>query len=141
MYGSTTSMSTSDAMAALRKKGCVKAIVHFSGGNDEGGADGFTFLTADGTKIEMDMRTEAHQDWDTKKWVVYTWEGREQKSRPATDVEIEDARLREVLEQPIYDQYGSFAGEFYVSGECTWDVATGKAEMHGHYEYTTGEDF
>jgi hypothetical protein len=150
MYGTTTDMSTRDAMAALRKQGFVTAIVHFSGGNDEGGADGFVGVKADGEQVRIDG-SDARQDqeydpvsqtWKSTGWVVHSWgQDRSYTTRPATPEEIEHARICEVLEGPIYDQYGSFAGEFYVDGTCTWDVATGKAEMHGHYQSMVGEDF
>lgn len=139
-----TDMSTNEAMTILRQRGIVKVDVHFSGGNDEGGADRFTATTADGTEVDLGFDTHAYRDstydtttrsWRHGSWVVGSWdqETRKHSTRPATDAEVESARLRDALESPIYAEYGSFAGEFYVDGTCTWDVATGKSEMHGEY--------
>lgn len=138
-----------NAMQTLRNLDVAKVKVHFSGGNDEGGADGVDFFDAAGEKVTglPEGNAYAERDWDSTTrtygpatWTVYvgpTWKDR----RPATDEEVAATRLHEILASPIYSEYGTFAGEFYVEGTCTWDVATGKYEMHGHYESRSWEEF
>lgn len=41
-------MERSEVFALLAAKGAAKAVVHFSGGNDEGGVDGIELLDKDG---------------------------------------------------------------------------------------------
>ena len=147
-----TKMSTTEAMNVLRSRGIVKVDVHFSGGNDEGGADGFTAFDAEGKEVALDLDSNAYEDqefdpatkrWKPIGWTVHSFDPVERKhgKRPATPEEIEIARLRDALEAPIYEEYGGFAGEFYVDGTCTWDVAAGRSEMHGSYGHMTYDDF
>lgn len=42
--------------------------------------------------------------------------------------------LYEKLSEPIYDKYGSFAGEFYVSGDLIYDVKKRKI-VWGNEDY------
>lgn len=133
------------ALGALRSRNIVKVVVHFSGGNDEGGADEITGTTADGQTVNL-KGSNAHRgskfnsvtrQWEDTGWVVYDQTG----ERPATPDEIASSDLSDILESPVYDEYGSFAGEFYVSGTVTWDVATGRVKMErneemSHYEYS-----
>lgn len=135
-------MNQHQAMVALRERGVAKVVVHFSGGNDEGGADLTEFFDAADEKVEVPRsRATEDQRYDqaTRRWLSAGWVVNERApdgergwtQRPATDDEILLAQLDRVLEEPIYDRYGSFAGDFEVYGTVTWDVATGKHEMHG----------
>lgn len=150
MYDYTPTQSeVYEAMQTLKGLGVAKVEVHFSGGNDEGGPDDVTFLDADGNKVEGPRDPNVYQDrqWDEvtrsygePQWTAYVgpkWNDR----RPATDEEIAASKLHGVLASPIYAEYGSFAGEFYVDGTCTWDVATAKSETHGRYESRVWEEF
>lgn len=141
-YNTITPAQEREALAALRSRGIARVEIYFSGGNDEGGADGVNYLDANGNKIDS-LSSDAHQDWQTKKWVVTTY-NREKggyDTRDATAEEVTLAQLNEVLEAPIYDRWGSFAGEFYVDGTLTWDVASGTHEMHGQEQVSTWESF
>ena len=40
-------------------------------------------------------------------------------------------RLAEALSQPVYDEYGGFAGEFEVEGRVIWDVSKATVSMEG----------
>lgn len=50
-----------------------------------------------------------------------------------------DDEFIEALEAPIYDEYGSFAGDFSVYGTLVWRVATRTVRMMGEersdYDY------
>lgn len=122
------------AFTLLRDRGFTKVVVEFSGGNDEGGADAVTATTKDGLLVPLvssayHMRYTRHQDggWEDvdEGWIIYENSDR----RPATDQEIEMGSLLELLEQPVYDEYHTFAGDFEVQGTVTWDVATGTVTM------------
>lgn len=153
MYGNTTQADTRAAMQTLRDRGVAKVVIQFSGGNDEGGADGVDFLDADGNKVEgIDNGAHVYENetWDSvnrryvsQGWIVSAYnraEGR-YEDREATADEIAIAKLTSILEAPIYDRYGSFAGEFHAYGTVTWDVAAGTHEMHGQESHEVYEDF
>jgi hypothetical protein len=79
--------------AELERDGVRQAVVSFSGGNDEGGADEITFLRGGGEPATNElMWTDGREDF------------------------------AEALSAPIYDQIGTFAGAFIVHGTVTWDV-------------------
>jgi hypothetical protein len=151
MYGTQTGPADlRAAMETLRQKGVAKVEISFSGGNDEGGADGAVYLDANGEKVEL-PRGNAHENesWDpasrryiSQGWIVTDWHRDSgYTSRPATEEEIQFSKLEKVLEEPIYDRYGSFAGEFHVHGTLTWDVATAKHEMHGQESHEVWDSF
>jgi hypothetical protein len=50
-----------------------------------------------------------------------------------------DENLEEELGNPIYFKYGSFAGEFYVSGELVYDVETKEMTWNNVNEESTCE--
>ena len=141
-------------MTTLRDLGVATVNVEFSGGNDEGGADAITYLDASGSQVAVDTpNAQAYEgneydpdtkNWKSTGWIVASWgdgEDRKYTTRPATPDEIRAAELRKVLEAPIYDRYGSFAGEFSVYGTLTWDVATSTNEMHGQESYSEWNEF
>lgn len=154
MYGyNPTQADTRAAMQTLRDRGVAKVVIHFSGGNDEGGADGADFLDADGNKVEgIDNSAHVYENetWDSvnRRFVSQGWtvsaynraEGR-YENREATADEIAVAKLMTILEAPIYDRYGSFAGEFYCHGTVEWDVASGTNEMHGQESHEEWDSF
>jgi hypothetical protein len=86
-------MTRDEVFQQLRQKGVKKAVVHFSGGNDEGGADSIVLHTSDGTETE-----------------AVGW-------RSTSEGELNNA-----LSEPVYAAYGGFAGDFSVDGEVVWDV-------------------
>lgn len=149
MYGSTTDTDVRHAMLALREAGVVKVSIHFSGGNDEGGADDFEFLDAEGNKVTMpSSHAYSTQKWnsETKTYGPTEWRVHERTEtgyadRAATDEEVKVAKIAATLEHPIYDRWGSFAGEFYVDGTLTWDVATGKHTLEGQESHEVWESF
>lgn len=153
MYGRNfTSSDERAAMQTLRDQGVAKVVIDFSGGNDEGGADAASFLDANGDGVKMpDSGVNAYERerWDSANqryvsegWVVWSvGPTGKQEQREATAEEIAAAKLEKVLEAPIYDRWGSFAGEFYVHGTLEWDVATGKHKLTGSESHEVWDSF
>jgi hypothetical protein len=121
----------------MQDRNLAKVYVHFSGGNDEGGADGYHAWDAAGNEATLPVQnyypwndgTVRYQDAESGEWV----------ERPATDEEKAVAEFIDHLEAPIYARYGSFAGEFSVSGEVQWDAMARTChvdanEQSGHYD-------
>lgn len=99
---------------AFTKRGIVTAEVSFSGGNDSGGADDHTFYDAEGNKL--DIRTHYHSTnrrLDDGKWHTVD----------LTDAEKEDNNFLTLIDAPIYWKWGSFAGDFSVSGTMYYDIS------------------
>lgn len=143
MYGDrVTEAQTKRALQELRNKGVVKVEINFSGGNDEGGAESVRAFDTEGNEVELG-EANAYKDYRTEKWTVYEYDRKtgSRIQRDATQDEIVLASVREVLESPIYDRYGSFAGEFYVDGTLTWDVLAGTNKMRGQEELRHWESF
>lgn len=151
MYGNTTTADVRQAMQTLREAGIATVKIEFSGGNDEGGADSMDAFDAAGNEIALPKSRDAYlnQDWnhETKTYGPKYWSVSEMTgdgkwgTRPATDDEVKWATLRDVLEHPIYDRYGSFAGEFYCHGTVEWDVAAGTHKMSGSESHEVWENF
>lgn len=124
-------LNSAQVFDALHRQTITKVVVHFSGGNDEGGADGYTAHYADGTEKPL-ADTGAYLDHQTQRHVVSEgYVDGQHKTRPATTDEIDHAQLMEALEQPIYDRWGGFSGDFHVDGTLTWDAVARKATFDG----------
>ncbi len=100
----------------LRELGAVAAVVPFHGGYDEGFIEGITLQDAEGNAVAV-----IHED--------YYGDAEEPFERAQ--------RLAEALSQPVYDEYGGFAGEFEVEGRVVWDVPKTTVTMVGS---EAGED-
>lgn len=101
-------MTRPEVFAALLSRGVERAVVQFSGGNDEGGPDSITLFTG-----EEALRT------------LPTWpSGRETTADEKADLELADA-----LSDPVFEEYGTFAGDFDVTGEVIWDAEGKTAQM------------
>lgn len=112
-------MTRDELFDKLDSMGIVVVEVEFSGGNDEGGVDNITFLTENGLyNGPLPQNPPVRQEYSTKQYVV-GW-GREQ--RPASPDEVRDAEFWSAIEDPIYKEWGSFAGEFSVHGTLTFNV-------------------
>lgn len=151
MYGySPSDAELRSTMQTLRAAGVATARLEFSGGNDEGGVDSAEYLDAEGNKVDVPTsHAYKRQEWNhttrtygPETWVVYARnEDGTSGYRPATPDEVKWAEIGSVLEYPVYDRWGSFAGEFYVHGTLTWDVATGKHTLSGQESHEVWEDF
>lgn len=149
MYGIPSLADQRETMRMLTDAGVATVVIEFSGGNDEGGADGTSYLDAAGNKVEGIPSSNAYEDreynFDTRTygalgWKVSEYVDQKYTQRPATDDEVKAAKIGQVLEAPIYDRYGSFAGEFHVYGQVTWDVAAGTHKMTGQESHNVYED-
>ncbi len=120
---------TTQLFDAMAKQAITKVVIQFSGGNDEGGADDATAYYADGS--EKDLLSRVYLDHRTQTHVVGYYEDNTCKTRPATAEEIALAELMDKLEQPIYDRWGGFDGDFHVDGTLTWDVVARTATFEG----------
>lgn len=109
-----------DSMAALRKRNAVKANAHYSGGNDEGGVDEIVLVLKDGT-------TETIHPQYAK------WDRETGKQIPLTREEEAINDLFELLASPVYNEYGSFAGDFHCHGVVVYDVEENTVKMTDNY--------
>lgn len=96
----------------LKQKNIRKVVVEFSGGHDEGGADNINvYLNGQDDPItSISVWGAANKDEDNS---------------------ILDKNLIDLLCKPIYDKYYSFAGEFSVYGELTWDTEKHSIKFNG----------
>lgn len=116
-------MDNVEVFERLRERGAARAVVEFSGGNDEGGADGIVLYDGEGERIgEVDGHHSGGY-WDPEK-------GRFVEVSPTPEQRVE-TELAEALEGPVYEEYGGFAGDFSVGGRVTWDAETGAVSMSG----------
>lgn len=124
-------MDRGEVFEALAERGATKAVVEFSGGNDEGGADGIVLYDGD----EETGTVEQYFGF-----VYHRGENGGWTSRPLTDAERREDELAEALAAPVYDEYSGFAGDFSVSGVVEWDVEAKTVTMSGEEsEYVTFE--
>ena len=108
----------------LRTLGITKAVVHYSGGNDDGGSEGISTIMEDGTTGEIKEHYLQGEYIPGKGYVTpdnYSEEVRK------------EAELADILVAPVYRLWGTFAGEFYVSGEITWDTKANKVTVNQDY--------
>jgi hypothetical protein len=102
-----TRMSRTEVFAELASRGADRAVVQFSGGNDEGGPDSIMLYRG-----EDEMHT------------LYAW-----PCEPNTASTKADADLTDALSDPVFEEYGTFAGDFDVTGEVIWDVEGETVQM------------
>lgn len=98
-------LNRGEVFAQLASRGADRAVVRFSGGNDEGGADAVDLY-----------REQQHL------CTISAWSSHE-------DATSADAPLVDALSQPVFKAYGTFAGDFDVTGEVIWDVKAQTVQM------------
>lgn len=103
--GQPQKLDRAAAFAALTRLGADRAVVEFSGGNDEGGPDTITLFSGERT-----LRT-------LPAW----WQ--------AGDADEHLVPLSDALSGPVFEAYGTFAGDFDVTGEVIWDVSAKTIQM------------
>jgi hypothetical protein len=109
-----------EAFDELRRREVAKAIVDFSGGNDEGGVDSIVLLDKDENEVGTVSELWIHD-------------------RELTDDEFNEDQLARALAGPVYAEYGGFAGDFSAAGTVTWSVADRDVVMRGRH--TTWQAF
>ena len=120
-------MNKLDAFNELRRRGIVRAVVSFSGGNDEGGVEQINLVSASGVNIQLE------DYYPGKRW-------NETTQRYESPTSSADEELAAALGEPIYDRYGTFAGEYYVDGRLIWDVATGDVKIEADQRDTLDDE-
>ena len=128
MFDEKTALSLDEAMALLSARGVETVEIDFSGGNDEGFAESARLQGPEGQGLG-----------EIKDWYCggYSYSGGQWV--PISEPETDDEKLYQFLVRPIYDRYGSFAGEFQVDGTLTWRVSEKRSSMHG--QESTMQDF
>ena len=115
-----TRMTRAEVFAALASRGADRAVVEFSGGNDEGGPDRITLY-----RDEEEMHALSTSP-----------------SEMGTATARADARLADALSDPVFEEYGTFAGDFDVAGEVIWEVDGETVQMvRDRSEYQHFEDY
>lgn len=118
----TVNPSTKERVfSLLRARGAVKAVLQYSGGNDEGEVESIQLHVPAGKSPEGADVT-AYVD------LPVSWRAKEG-----------DKELATLLEQPIDDRYGSWAGDFSAYGTLTWDVTAGTVVMDDYQQ--SGYDY
>jgi hypothetical protein len=112
-------MTRAEVFERLRELGAVAAVLPFHGGYDEGFIEGITLQGTEGNAIAV-----IHEDY---------YGNAEEPFEGAH-------RLAEALSQPVYDEYGSFAGQFEVEGRVIWDVSKATVSMEGSEAEESPED-
>jgi len=117
-----TGMSRAEAFAELASRGADRALVEFSGGNDEGGPDSITLY-----------------DGDAPVCTLPAWPC----GPDATAAQKADARFADALSDPVFEAYGTFAGDFDVTGEVIWDAEDKTVQMirDERSDYQHSEDY
>jgi hypothetical protein len=118
-----TGMTRPEVFAELASRGADRAVVEFSGGNDEGGPDSITLYKGESGVGGLSASAYAGAD--------------------STAEERADAELVASLSQPIYDAYGGFDGDFDVNGEVIWDAEEKTVQMirDERSDYEHSEDY
>ena len=106
-------MTRNEVFDALTAMGAAVAEVHYSGGNDDGGAEDIFLRDQNGSLLSEGFPSYVDE------WKYDPETHRSERRKDLSDKE----RLQLALEAPVHERWGSFAGEFYVSGKIIWDVA------------------
>lgn len=114
------------AMSILKARGIRQAMVEYNGGHDEGYVAVIATRT-DGTRYELPRHS--------------TYSGYNQPPVKLTPEQEADNELMELLTNPVYNEWYSFAGEFYVNGYYLWDVEANKVTKSQDVETPSWENF
>jgi hypothetical protein len=137
-------------LKSVFKTNKIKFIIgNFAGGHDSGGFDDVMF--ADKDKYEITTLPKDKDDFIiySDKSELFTYQAENSEDIlifKKTSYERFDFNNRDTLETIMFDsgcleEYGSFAGEFYVEGTINLDVFTGKWVMEGQETLEQCESF
>jgi hypothetical protein len=112
-------LSRAEIFNRLRELGATTATVSFQGGGDEGGVE--AIILADSAGIELPLALEENYSGSRYNPATQKWE--------PTEPNTPNQDLAAALGAPVYEQYGSFAGEFYVNGTVEYNVVAGTVKM------------
>jgi len=114
-----------EVFVELKNRGIKEARVHFSGGNDSGSVEYVDFLMHDNTCKEVYEMPMYYESWCNGVTTYYRY-GKGKGYEPIEEREVyvptAEEKLLDTLTRPVYDRYGSFAGEYDVSGMVVWTV-------------------
>jgi hypothetical protein len=115
-------MGRAAVFAELARRGADRAVVEFTGGNDEGGPDAITLYKGEAPVCMVSV-------WPCE--------------RDATTDHEAEARFADALSDPVFEVYGTFAGDFDVTGEVIWDSEEKTVQMirDERSEYEHSEDY
>ena len=117
------------ALEMLKAVGVSRVNLRFYGGHDSGDGEEVTVEIDDpGITFQYD---ELFGDHD----IGYTKEDHEREHSFSRSV----IRLKDALADPIWSKYGSFAGDFSVSGNLVYDCVKSTVELSG--EESSWESF
>lgn len=126
-------LNEEDVYDEVAARGAERAVVSFSGGNDEGGVDRIALIDNSGelvAYVEPDLRP---YEYVLDESGALIWEYADPPAgmkhpfyRPKTHHKhaegVGEDRFSDALGAPVYAAYGSFAGEFFVAAELVWDA-------------------
>lgn len=125
---SQNGLSRGEIFNRLRALGAAKATVEFSGGGDEGGVDSITLHDGEGNELPIKLeKNYSGSRWDGTKWL-------------SVEPDTENNKLAGALAAPVNERYGSFAGDFYVSGTVDYDVVAGTVKINKSERVESYED-
>ena len=113
-------------IAAFKQRGIDGAEIEFSGGNDEGGPDSrYFYRITDGEREEVKVGGRHYSSkfvdgsgrHHSGKFVDGKWQ-----ERTLTPEQVADNEFLNLIDDPIYRRWGSFAGEFQVYGVLRYDI-------------------
>lgn len=117
------------AYAAMKALGVTRVVASFAGGNDEGGYDSFSFYNGE---TELDR----FEDFDSSDQLAWDEATRSYVPNPGSDPHR--TAIGGWLEDVLNGSYGSFAGDFYVSGTVTLNAVERTTVMEGTEEEPVG---
>ena len=123
--------SPDETLAILQATGVSKVDVHFYGGHDSGDVEDITVYTDVGIQFRYQ---DLFRDIDQ----VIEPELEAMGGKHPDYLRRRGIRFEEALVDPVWSQYGSFAGDFAVSGNLIYNCAEGTVLMSGQQQ--TWED-
>lgn len=118
--------------ALLIERDATAVMARFSGGNDEGGLDEVTLTLADGTTVDIMQHYDTNHQMVDGRWVMI--------KKLLTPADHADNLLYDIVGEPVFAEYGSFAGEYSTSGVVGFDRNTGREIIEDHYEADRYDD-
>lgn len=131
-------MSQNEVFDALKKRGVKTAQVYFEGGNDSGSIDYIKLHMLDGTTVDLPVPNMFYQYSNGVCQAMRSVPKADGSWESAPYVPMPDDELADGLMEPVENRYGSFCGDFSVSGSAVWYVEERKARFEvteSSYEY------
>jgi hypothetical protein len=128
---------------AMRDLGVAKILASFSGGNDEGGYNDFPQFVLETEGATLDSRLERFDIYDHRSSNGERWDSVRRTWVPVpkdtTDADL--TAIADHLGEYLDGEFGSFTGEFYVSGTVSVDAKARTTTSSGSYGEMSYRDF